>query len=541
MLPSCACAAPPTRRPRPMPGLDSTPAGAYLAATEGTAMGGKTLIRRALALLAAAGLFAVLVAGISADEGDEGAAAARMLGPTEVVAEIPEEYGTLFQIQWGGGSLFQLAGRLASQGCAMNTLWVHDGGQWHPYNRYDVPRDAALIQEFIRLYERNLPAGTFYATCADRPDEQNLQPTQIVADIAEEYDTLFSLQWGGGSLLHLKGRLATMGCVVNNISFSDPATNTQYIYNQYNSHSTDPQNQQFLQTFTSYIPAGTLSADCYNVCDVSDQGCLSFEELWEQIPAEDREDILWLVDGLRSALSADIPCDDSFHPQVKEQVLPYLPIHPNACIIKQVPFRNWGFNGTAIGYPRLNTPPFVFLTGSREYHRSDAEYELLRLKTEIHELCHINQRWHAMQALGPELHTKYAEFRNLNHSFNYFYTSEHGTEFIDMVGFTVNKKGTEEYEGFWRWNLAQGNIYRNIHFFNPVELSAELCAMYFLDKMGLESSYRYEEYHPEYNVLLLTDIRDFDVSPYLTPEIVEWLETYMILPDIEEGVEGDAE
>ena len=65
--------------------------------------------------------------------------------------------------------------------------------------------------------------------------------------------------------------------------------------------------------------------------------------------------------------------------------------------------------------------------------------------------------------------------------------------------------------------------------------------MYFLDKIGLESSYRYEEYHPEYNVLLLTDIRDFDISPYRTPEIVEWLETYMILPDIEEGVEGDAE
>ncbi len=504
-------------------------------------MGGATLCMRAVALLAAAGMFIFLAEGISADNDIAEAVAARVLEPTELVAEIPEEFGTLFQIQWGGGSLFQLAGRLASQGCAMNTLWVHDGGQWHPYNRYNVPRDAALIQEFIRRYERDLPAGTFYATCADQPVPQNLQPTQIVADIAEEYNTLFELQWGGGSLLHLKGRLATMGCVANNISFTDPATDTRHAYNQYNSRSTDPANQQFVQTFKAYIPAGTLQADCYNICDVSDQGCLSFEELWEQIPAEDKGDILWLVDGLREALSADIPCNDDFHPQVKEQVLPYLPIHPNACILKQIPFRNWGFRGAVIKYPRLNAPPFMFLTGSRAYYRSDAEYKLLRLEKEIHEMCHINQSWHAMQALGPEFHARYAEFHNLNHSFNYFYTSEHGKQFIDMVGFTVNTRGVEEYEGYWRWNLPEGNIYKNIYSKNPIELSAELCAMYFLDKMGLESNYRYEEYHPIHHTSLITNIREFNVSPYLNPEIVEWLEAYMILPNIEESVEEAAE
>ena len=252
-------------------------------------MGRAALCMRAVALLAAAGMFLFLAEGISADDGYIEAGAARVLEPTELVAEIPAEYDTLFQIQWGGGNLFQLAGRLAAQGCAMNTLWVHDDDRWHPYNRYDVPRDAALIQEFIGRYERDLPAGTFYATCADQPDAQNLQPTQIVADIAEEYNTLFELQWGGGSLLHLKGRLATMGCVANNISFTDPATDTQYTYNQYNSRSTDPQNQQFVQAFKTYIPAGTLQADCFNICDVSDQGCLSFEELWEQIPADGKK------------------------------------------------------------------------------------------------------------------------------------------------------------------------------------------------------------------------------------------------------------
>ena len=503
-------------------------------------MGGATLCMRAVALLAAAGMFIFLAEGISADNDIAEAVAARVLEPTELVAEIPEEYDTLFQIQWGGGNLFQLAGRLAARGCAMNTLWVHDGGQWHPYNRYDVPRDAALIQEFIGRYERDLPAGTFYATCADQPVPQNLQPTQIVADIAEEYNTLFELQWGGGSLLHLKGRLATMGCVANNISFTDPATDTRHAYNQYNTRSADPQNQQFVQSFKAYIPAGTLQADCYNICDVSDRGCLSFGELWEQIPVEDKGDILWLADGLREALSADVPCNDDFHPQVKEQVLPYLPIHPNACIIKHIISRE-GFGGVAISYPRLNTPPFIFLRGSRNHYRSDSEYNLFRLKKEIHEVCHINQEWHIMQALGPELHTKYEEFRNLNYSFNYFYASEHGKQFIDMIGFTVDTKGVEEYEGAWRWNLAEGNIYRNIYSKNPVELSAELCAMYFLDKMGLESNYRYEENNLTHGVVVAINIREFDVSPYLNPEIVEWLEAYMILPNIEESVEEAAE
>ena len=110
-----------------------------------------------------------------------------------------------------------------------------------------------------------------------------------------------------------------------------------------------------------------------------------------------------------------------------------------------------------------------------------------------------------------------------------------------MIGFTVNKKGVEEYEGIWRWYLPEGNIYRNIYSTNPIELSAELCAMYFLDKMGLESRYRYEEYHyytESRKYLLTTNIRDFDVSPYLNPEIIEWLETYMILPNIEESIEG---
>ena len=484
-------------------------------------MGGMALFRRAVALLVVAGLFAVLVTGISADDGNEEAVAARVLEPPEVVAEIPEEYDTLFQVQWGGGSLFQLAGRLAAQGCAMNTLWVHDGRQWHPYNRYDVPREAALIQEFIRLYERDLPAGTFYATCADQPDTHNLQPTQIVAEIPEEYDTLFDLQWGGGSLLHLKGRLATMGCIANNISFSDPTTSIQHTYNQYNTRSTDPMNQQFTQTFERYVPAGAMQADCYNICEFKDERCFSPEETREYYDNQDFSNYDDTFDV------RDRPCTDDFHPTVKEKILPILPIHPNTCIIrsKRGPGNNTA--GFAIG-DSINLPPAVVIFEGNHYYRSwTNEHNDILLHIEIHELCHVNQQWHWIQSLALDKPIDYS----YNKAWRYF-GNVHGKEFTRIV----------EYDTVISNNVPLDSPYRDIYGYRlRIELPAELCALHLLNKVGANSQYNYSKWSRYRDRFIRIPVRDFDTSPYLTPEIIEWLETYMILPDIEEGTEGATE
>ena len=180
-------------------------------------MGLADLFRRVAALLVATGLVAVSMVGVSADQGDEEATVAAVSQPAQLSAEIPDGYETLFSLEWSGGSLHQLIGKLAGRGCALDTLWVHDLDEWNPYSRYGVPLDLALNRQFLQGYEQDMPAGTLYATCADQPIAQDLQPTQIVADIPEEYDTMFDLHWGGGSLYHLKGRLATMGCTVNAI------------------------------------------------------------------------------------------------------------------------------------------------------------------------------------------------------------------------------------------------------------------------------------------------------------------------------------
>lgn len=67
-----------------------------------------------------------------------------------------------------------------------------------------------------------------------------------------------------------------------------------------------------------------------------------------------------------------------------------------------------------------------------------------------------------------------------------------------------------------------------------IELSAELCMMHIMDTIGLPSSYRFGKYSLSVGHFVRIPDRDFDTSKYLTPEIVEWLETYMILPEITE-------
>ena len=465
-------------------------------------MGRAALCMRAAALLAAAGMLIFLAEGISADNDIAEAVAARVLEPTELVAEIPEGYGTLFQIQWGGGGrLSQLRGRLAGRGCALNTLWVYSEDGWHGYNRFDLPREFPINRQFIERYEQDVPAGTLYATCADQPVAQDLQPTQIVADIPEEYDTMFELQWGGGSLYQLKGRLATMGCMVNNISFTSPETNTQYTYNQYTTRSTNPTNQQFLKKYEQLIPVNVLYADCYDVCELrEDKKCILWEEM-RDLGDLNYADIVYPTGGL--------PCTADFHPKVMSNVFNVLPVAPDLCIIRREDYNYAQIGGQAIAGDQ-SIPPFILIFK----HSNHIEVELLH--TEIHEICHINQYWHWLQQLKLDSQARYNSSR-------YFNNSSHGQEFIDLIGF----KQFDSPD----WKLPVDNVYRDVYSLIPVELAAELCSMHLLDKMGERGTYDYQTYS-DGRYIMLPEKRDFDASKYLTPEIVEWLETYMILPEI---------
>ncbi len=400
-------------------------------------MGLAALVKRAAALLVAAGLSAFLVAGISADDGNEEAVAARVLQPTQVVAEIPEEYNELFELQWGGGSLYQFKGRLATMGCIVNTIWLYDNNKWNVYNQYTISQDNPIIQQFKQQYEQLIPAGTLWADC------------YRICEFTQA-----RLQWTW--------------------LFVEPNTE-----------------------------------------------CLSFEYVRQKN----------FYDAPHS-VSETTSCNDDFDPRVKEKVFPILPLHPDVCIARQqVNVKNQQFQigYGIIGYApfiTLNAPPVVIIYNNTHtnIYRNNAERDLITLKMEIHELCHINQAWQWIQDIHLD--------KRIYNAFYDFEISPQGKKFIDIIGFT----SLGQTLGSRAWQLPSDSVYKNIYHKDPAELSAELCSMYLLDKMGERSSYDYETYNS--GKFYRVPIRTIDVNKYLTPEIREWLETYIILPEI---IEEDAE
>ena len=420
------------------------------------------------------------------------------------------KYNNALELEWGGGDLLHLKERISiAVGCIVDNIKFYD--KWNFYGQYAVVGDAFLVAQ----YEPFVPAGTVWVECRNEipiPSTSlplvlqplNLQPTEIIADVPQRYNTTFFVQWGGGSLLHFKGRLATMGCMVNNISFIDPATRRKHTYNQYNTHSTDPTNQQFLRRYEQFLPAGSLWVDCYNVCRFGGQRCSSLNEILRQFSR-------WW----NAFTTNDTSCTDDFHPIVQEKVLPMLPIRPDACIIriKNEFSKVQGVKGVVMTNI-INTLPVVAIFDSNDNYRSETnEHSDLLLHTEIHELCHINQQWHRAQQLRVDNYAYGGQWK-------YFENSAHAKEFMEIV----------EYNTVVPRNVPMDSPYRNIYNSQSnVELSAELCALYILDAIGANSTYNYREYNDYFQPI---PIRNFDTSPYLTPEIVEWLETYMILPHI---------
>ncbi len=329
---------------------------------------------------------------------------------------------------------------------------------------------------------------------ADDVNTPALQPTQSVADIPEEYDQLFPLRWGGGSLFHLKGRLATMGCVANTLFMYDDER--WWTYNQYQVPQSHPINQEFLEAYTEFVPSTTLWADCYRICEftrtrpqeewrwsassadqVDTRECPTHEYLIEQ--HRDYRLYLW-VGGLYPFDEA-APCDDDFDPRVKEQVFPRLPLVPGVCIVRQKG-GSYGIGGRVV-FETINSPPVIAIYEGLNVYRSAQERELIRLKTEIHELCHINQGWQWIQDMSPDRREP------VYNAFYAFEDSPQGQELIALVGF--ERVGPSRSSP---WRLPSGSPYRDFYSENPVELSAELCAVYLLEAMGERSSYDYERY-----------------------------------------------
>ena len=341
-----------------------------------------------------------------------------------------------------------------------------------------------------------------------------LQPTQVVAKIPEGYNQLFPLQWGGGSLFQLKSRLATMGCIANTIwNYDDDQWHS---YNQYNVPST--LNAAWLAAYGEFVPAGSLFVTCFDVCEFN-----YFDAPRGDIPCASLADFRE-SGGLRGLgrypIDDSTECTDDFNKRVKGHVLPSMPLYPGVCIFRPSVPNEGGFAKRPIhqlvvgGYYPID-PGFVVVYNRTPPYSNAEHNRAVALRTEIHELCHTNQFYHSVEQMRPD-----RLITGGSGATSGWLTTEPGSSFIDLVGFAQDDTGD--------WSLPGDSTFRDIYGSDdPIELSAELCALYFLNRMG--------EPLVDWEWLVKRDVKDFDPMRYLTDEIVEWVEVWVALPEIVEG------
>ena len=208
-------------------------------------------------------------------------------------------------------------------------------------------------------------------------------------------------------------------------------------------------------------------------------------------------------------------------------MFPVLPLAPELCIVRAELDSDepgtWGYSGQA-DWLDVDASAAVAVYTGRDVYRNSEERDIIRLKMEIHELCHINQHWQTI----PELTPDYPQHvRVTGHPLDYFNDSPQFEDFNALVGFELEPNG-------WEWSLPAGNVYRDIYAVTPRELSAELCSMYLMDMMGMRSSYDYERYDYDDGFYVQVAVRRVNVNKYLTLEVRAWLEEWMILPQIDD-------
>lgn len=360
-----------------------------------------------------------------------------------------------------------------------------------------------------------------------------LQPTEIVADIPEGYGELFPLEWGGGSLHHLKGRLATMGCMANTLYLHDGGE--WHAYNQYDLPSAFT--REFRARYAEFVPPGRLYATCFRICEFS----YAEEERLKYCFTLDDVREYGFLDGFPYPIDDATPCMRDFTPIVADAALPALPVLPETCIMRQPNEANGGwylnlFGAVLAGGRRVMLPvmppffviysPSDYLTRARNQAVAKAR-EVWLFSTEVHELCHVNQQWHIAQNLQTDVVLSLSGGTNRGRFERLWLQTEAGTEFAQLTGFGV---GAEE-----EWALPAESVYRSLYSINPLELAAELCMTYIFERIDWENVYTYWYFDQDTGLYSRRqEPVEFDVDLYLTSEIRRWLETWVMLPELAE-------
>lgn len=344
--------------------------------------------------------------------------------------------------------------------------------------------------------------ASFVASADDDGDSAgSLRPTEIVADIPDGYNQIFPLQWGGGSLRQLKARLATMGCLANTIWVHDDGD--WFAYNQYDIPNTALV-REFIDRYELHVPAGVLYADCFNICTFTwsgphaDRECAS---AWEH----------WSSGRSSGNLSPPVieQCNTDFDPRVAKEFFHRVAVVPGTCIVRGPNF--YGPDGLAV-LGHLGGGG-----GSHPAHILVAEglWPARALYVEVHELCHIQQHVERIQPTRP---LRDQGGRGIPRTLEWWGT-EAGKALLDLVPLEGGGRRVEEDGSIFLipWTVPDDSRWAEFYHTYPDEVGAELCAIWFLREIGESRAWR--SYDP-------------DLDRYLTPEIIDWLETYIVLPDI---------
>ena len=348
-------------------------------------------------------------------------------------------------------------------------------------------------------------------TVADSGDDAPLGPTQIAGDLPPpETDGTAVIQWGGGSLHQLTARLAVNGCDLNLLWIYDDQT--QKYTAPYTFDGPSFLNAPFERLYGQNIPTTTLWVKCIDMIQhVYGYWLLSdWLQAWVDRQAKGTPfDISQVVDPLTD-------CGDHWSHEVIDEVFPSLPHNQRLCVIRfekagLVYDQPWTSRSTSgltqvaptddmiVAFAYFGSVPTVLLS-------SDATIPSdWRLQTELHELCHAHEHWHAVKHILR--YEYFAEQVPSNTLLAYLTGSPYMEDFIQAVGFE------EQEDGSWALNdeSAHSHSYGST---SPVELSAEVCAGYMVTKLAV--SERVVKHY----------------EPLLTEAVIAWLEQYIfVLPE----------
>ncbi|MXX47303.1 MAG: fibronectin type III domain-containing protein [Chloroflexi bacterium] len=308
-----------------------------------------------------------------------------------------------------------------------------------------------------------------------------------------------TIQYGGGTMYHLVSRLATSGCNVTELTIG----NATYSHLQLAESA-----QEFTDSYDLNIPKHTnIGVHCQDSCslfyglelvtDPRERARITSDQCthWDR----------WRLDlSLVDKSLAD--CDDQWRSPI-EDILRILPLFQEICRVEAASTSPRPRDAVTLQSMLINSSALFQFTVPTMWISNELPFRRM-LAREVHELCYMHQEWYTYK-----YHLDYELLSSLSVEYvtSLWKHSPMANELRDLVGFQFDSD-----EG--AWVLPADSPYRSLQRGDwanwPFRIAAEVCSWYILEKVeptALASRYK--------------------APPYLTTELRQWVERYIVLPE----------